>query len=232
MCSCTQARHTDGTRTGVTGFRHAAIWLHCGAMARTASLLVDTPLFPLETVLFPGGPLELRIFEPRYLDLVRECTRRDKCFGVCLILGGEEVGGPAAPAAVGTLARITDFFTTSEGILGIAAEGETRFRVSQARVRGDGQLRGDVECWENESTLPVPPEFGLLETILRRLVEQMAPPWRNAPDTCYDEAAWVGFRLAELLPLDVGERQQLLEMTDPLERLGWLRDVLPRFQRS
>ncbi len=201
-------------------------------MARASSLLTDIPLFPLATVLFPGGPLELRIFEPRYLDLVRECTRADKCFGVCLILGGEEAGGPATPAAVGTLARITDFFTTSEGILGITAEGGTRFRVSQARVRSDGQLRGDVECWEEASTLSLPPEFGLLETILRRLVEQMAPPWKQAPEACYDNAAWVGFRLAELLPLDVGERQQLLEMTDPLERLAWLRDVLPRFQRT
>lgn len=201
-------------------------------MARASSLLTDIPLFPLSTVLFPGGPLELRIFEPRYLDLVRECTRSDKRFGVCLILGGEEVGGPAAPAAVGTLARITDFFTTGEGILGIAAEGGTRFRVSQVRVRGDGQLRGDVKCWTDGPVVPLPAEFGLLETILRRLVEQMAPPWKHASDACYDDAVWVGFRLAELLPLDVGERQHLLEMTDPMERLGWLRDVLPRFQRG
>jgi Lon protease-like protein len=201
-------------------------------MARAISLVSDIPLFPLATVLFPGGPLELRIFEPRYLDLVRECTRADKHFGVCLILEGQEAGGPAAPAAVGTLARITDFFTTGESILGITAEGGTRFRVRQARVRGDGQLRGDLECWADASVVAVPVEYSLLETILRRLVEQMAPPWRDAPDTCYDDACWVGFRLAELLPLDVGERQQLLEMTDPVERLGWLRDVLPRFQRG
>lgn len=202
-------------------------------MARKSSLLTDIPLFPLATVLFPGGPLELRIFEPRYLDMVRECTRGDKYFGVCLILGGEEVGGPAAPAAVGTLARIIDFFTTSEGILGIAAEGGRRFRVNQVRVRSDGQLRGDVACWTDDvPVVPLPPEFGLLETILHRLVEQMAPPWKDAPETCYDDAVWIGFRLAELLPLDTGERQHLLEMTDPMERLGWLRDVLPRFQRN
>lgn len=201
-------------------------------MARASSSLSDIPLFPLSTVLFPGGPLELRIFEPRYLDLVRECARSGASFGVCLILGGQEVGAPAVPAAVGTLARITDFFTSAEGILGICAEGGTRFRVSRARVRDDGQLRGNVDCWPDEPVMPVPAEFGLLETILRRLVEQMAPPWKDAPDTCYDNAGWVGFRLAELLPLDSGERQQLLEMTDPLERLAWLRDVLPRFQRG
>lgn len=201
-------------------------------MARASSLLIDTPLFPLATVLFPGGPLELRIFEPRYLDLVRECTRAEKRFGVCLILQGQEAGGPAAPAAVGTLARITDFFTTEDGILGIVAEGDARFRVRQARVRDDGQLRGDVECWDEVDAMPLPAEFGLLETILRRLVEQLAPPWRKAPETCYDDAAWVGFRLGELLPLDDGERQQLLEMTDPSERLAWLLEALPRFQRG
>src|SRR5690625_2812626 len=92
-------------------------------MGSAASSLTDIPLFPLATVLFPGGLLELRIFEPRYLDLARECTRAQKCFGVCLILGGEEVGNPAVPAAVGTLARITDFFTHAEGILGICVEG-------------------------------------------------------------------------------------------------------------
>lgn len=201
-------------------------------MARASLSLSDIPLFPLATVLFPGGPLELRIFEPRYLDLVRECTRTDTRFGVCLILGGSETGAPAVPAAVGTLARITDFFTSAEGILGICAEGGERFRVEQARVRDDGQLRGDVACWPAGPVLPVPPEFGLLVTILRRLVEQMAPPWKSADERCYDDAGWIGFRMAELLPLDNSERQQLLEIDDSLERLAWLRDALPRFQRA
>ncbi len=201
-------------------------------MARASSLLSDVPLFPLATVLFPGGPLELRVFEPRYLDLVRECTREGSSFGVCLILGGRETGAPAVPAAVGTLARITDFYTTDDGLLGICAEGGARFRVDQARARDDGQLRADLNRWPDEPTLPLPPEFGLLETILRRLVEQLAPPWSDAPAQRYDDASWVGFRLAELLPLDGIERQQLLEMTEPLERLAWLRDVLPRFQRG
>jgi len=201
-------------------------------MARSTATLSDIPLFPLATVLFPGGPLELRIFEPRYLDLVRECTRADSCFGVCLILGGSETGAPAVPAAIGTLARITDFYTHAEGILGICAEGGARFRVEQARARADGQLRGRVACWPDEPVLPVPPEFGLLVTILRRLVEQMAPPWKDAAEPCYDDAGWVSFRMAELLPLDGSERQQLLEMADPLERLAWLRDTLPRFQRA
>lgn len=201
-------------------------------MARASNLLLDVPLFPLATVLFPRGPLELRVFEPRYLDLVRECTSDNRLFGVCLILGGEEVGAPASPAAVGTLARITDFYTSPEGLLGICIEGDERFRVARVRVRDDGLLRGDVAPWECEPTHDVAPEFGLLVTILERLVEQMRPPWKDAPRDRYDDASWVGFRLAELLPLAAGERQMLLEMVDPLERLAWLRDVLPRFQRS
>ncbi len=201
-------------------------------MARKSALLVDVPLFPLATVLFPRGPLELRVFEPRYIDLVRECTRADRAFGVCLILEGQEAGGPASPAAVGTLARIVDFFTSEEGLLGIRIEGGERFRVDRARVRADGQLRGDLVCWESEPTCEVAPEYGLLVTILERLVEQMAPMWKDAPREHYDDASWVGFRLSELLPLATDERQQLLEMTDPSERLAWLLEALPRFQRG
>lgn len=201
-------------------------------MVSASRLIADLPLFPLSDVLFPGSPLQLRIFEPRYLDMVRECARDGRGFGVCLILEGHEVGAPAVSAAVGTLARITDFFTTGEGLLGIGAEGGERFRVMQAHVRDNGLVRGDLECWPDEPVLEVPPEFGLLPAILERLVEQMQPVWRNAARTQYDDASWVGFRLAELLPLAGTERQQLLEITEPLERLAELRDILPRFQRG
>jgi Lon protease-like protein len=196
------------------------------------SATVELPLFPLSTVLYPAGQLQLRIFEPRYLDLVRECARGGSGFGVCLILEGHEVGEPAVPAAVGTLARITDFHHGADGLLGITAEGGRRFRVTRTRVRADGQLRGEVAWWPEEPSQPVPVEFALLQTILERLVESMAPQWKDAPRTCYDDAGWLGFRLAELLPLAGDEQQRLLEMTDPLHRLAELRDILPRFQKD
>jgi len=196
------------------------------------SAIHELPLFPLSTVLYPGGQLQLRIFEPRYLDLVRECTRNDSGFGVCLILDGREVGAPALPAAVGTLARITDFHHGADGLLGIAAEGSRRFHVVRTRVRADGQLRGMVEWWAEEPATPVPVEFALLQTILERLAETMAPQWKDTPRTAFDDAGWVGFRLAELLPLTGDEQQRLLEMTDPLYRLAELRDILPRFQKG
>lgn len=193
--------------------------------------LVELPLFPLATVLYPGAPLSLRIFEPRYLDMVRDCARQGTGFGVCLILDGYEVGDPALPAAVGTVATITDFHNTAEGLLGIVAHGGARFRVERTRVLADGLLRGEVQLWPDEPPMEVPLEFGLLQTILERLVETLGPHWRDAPRSAYDDASWLGFRMAELLPLASSERQALLELTDPVQRLVELRDILPRFQR-
>lgn len=192
----------------------------------------DLPLFPLTTVLFPGGELNLRIFEPRYLDLVRECTRNDRPFGVCLILDGTEAGAPAMPAAVGTLARIVDFEAREDGLLGIRARGGARFRVRATRVRSDGQVRAEVRPWPDEPVLPVPAEFGLLATILERLLEQVGGPHAKAGRAHFDDASWVGFRLAELLPLALAERQELLLLTDPLQRLHALMRLLPRFQQA
>ncbi|WP_067644312.1 LON peptidase substrate-binding domain-containing protein [Dokdonella koreensis] len=192
----------------------------------------DLPLFPLSNVLFPGGTLRLRIFEPRYLDLVRECSREGRGFGVCLIIEGAEVGEPATPAAIGTIAHITDFYTLDQGLLGITAEGRNRFHVERTRVRDNGLVRGDIRAWDEERTIAVPAEFGLLPTILDRLLGQMNLPARHADRSCFDDASWVGFRMAELLPLAAGERQHLLEIVDPLQRLALLRDALPRFQRE
>ena len=195
------------------------------------SIHVDMPLFPLSSVLFPGGLLHLRIFEPRYLDLVRECTRHSSPFGVCLILVGHDAGVPAEPAAIGTLARISDFHRDEDGLLGIVAEGGARFRVARSRIRADGLVRGDAKLWPGEPAVEVPVEFALLQSILERLIETMAPQWRQTPRSNYEDASWVGFRLAELLPLDCSEQQRMLELTDPLQRLAELRDILPRFQK-
>lgn len=190
------------------------------------------PLFPLNAVLFPGGMLGLRIFEARYLDMVRECARSGSAFGVCLIMEGEEAGEPALPAAVGTRARIVDFDTLPDGLLGISVVGGARFRVQKSRIRGNGLLIGEVRQWPEEPGVPVPVEYSLLPAILERLAEQAGLSWRNGPRENYDDASWVGFRLAELLPLGDIERQHLLEITDPVERLAALRDAMPRFQKA
>ena len=93
------------------------------------------PLFPLNTVLFPGGPLKLRIFEPRYVDMIGRCMREDTGFGVALIIEGVEAGGPARTANVGTLARIVDFEQLKDGLLGITAHGGERFRIDLVRSK-------------------------------------------------------------------------------------------------
>lgn len=187
----------------------------------------DIPLFPLNTVLFPGGPLSLRIFERRYLDMVRDCTRNGSGFGVCLILQGREAGEPAVPAAVGTFARIVDFYTLSDGLLGIRASGGARFHVDRSRVRDNGLAHGQVQFWPDEPKIPVPPEHALLATILERLLDKLDSKYERDD---LDDASWVGFRLAENLPLENRERQHLLQMTDPVARLEQLMHYLPRFQ--
>ena len=192
----------------------------------------EIPLFPLNAVLFPGSTLGLRIFELRYVDMVRECSRTGGGFGVCLIMEGQEAGEPALPAAIGTLARIVDFDTLPDGLLGISVTGGTRFRVQKTRVRSNGLVIGEVRRWPDEPAVPVPVEFSLLPTILERFAEQAGLSWRTGPRERYDDASWVGFRLAELLPLGDVERQHLLEITDPLERLAALRDAMPRFQKA
>ena len=192
----------------------------------------DIPLFPLSSVLFPGGVLQLRIFEPRYLDLVRDCARAGSGFGVCLILEGTEVGEPAIPAAFGTLARITDFHTLSGGLLGIEAHGGERFHVESTRVRGNGLVHGTVRFLPADPSMPVPVECALLATILERLLERIGGERANVDRALYDDAGWVGFRLAETLPLAGAERQELLQMLDPLERLHRLMHHIPRFQRA
>lgn len=192
----------------------------------------DIPLFPLNAVLFPGGHLSLRIFEPRYLDLVRECSRNDSGFGACLILVGREAGEPATPAAVGTLARIEDFYSLPDGLLGIRARGSRRFRAATTRVRDNGLVHGLVNWLPDEPEITMPPEYGLLAVILERLLEQIGGEHARAGRQRLDDASWVGFRLAELLPVEAAERQQWLQLTDPLQRLDGLMRCIPRFQSA
>ena len=191
----------------------------------------ELPLFPLNAVLFPGSTLGLRIFEARYLDMLRDCARGGGAFGVCLIMQGQEAGEPALPAAVGTCARLVDFDVLPDGLLGISVTGGARFQVNKTRVRDNGLVIGEVRHWPDEPEVAVPVELSLLPAILERLVEQAGLSWRNGPRERYEDASWVGFRLAELLPLGDTERQRLLELTDPLERLATLRDAMPRFQK-
>jgi uncharacterized protein len=179
------------------------------------------PLFPLHTVLFPGGPLRLRIFEPRYLDMVSRCMREDSGFGVALIVAGQEAGGAAQTVETGTLARIVDFEQLDDGLLGITARGGQRFRIVHVHRESDGLNVCQVEWREDEVRAEVPPQHAVLVELLRSAIEQIGPAYGELTPA-YEDATWVGMRLAEILPLAPIERQELLELNDGPERLHWL----------
>ncbi len=190
----------------------------------------EIPLFPLRTVLFPDGLLPLRIFEQRYLTMVRECASTDTGFGVCLILEGEEAVAPVKPAEVGTLAQIVDWYTLEDGLLGVSAIGTSRFVLQHSQRRDDGLLVGDVTWLPEPSPCRVPEAYSVLSQVLGRFMEKVGDHYPSFTAENLDDAAWVGYRLAELLPLAALEKQHMLEVSDPIERLQNLLDILPRFQ--
>ena len=180
------------------------------------------PLFPLNTVLFPGGPLKLRIFEPRYVDMIGRCMRENTAFGVALIVEGLEAGGPATTATVGTSARIVDFEKLPDGLLGITAIGEKSFRLESVRRQADGLNVAEVEWLAAEPSLAVPDVCAPFVLLLQQALPELAPLYDFSP-VSYEDASWVGARLVEILPLPPTEKQRCLEMQDPIARLEHLR---------
>ncbi|MFT3763182.1 MAG: LON peptidase substrate-binding domain-containing protein [Pseudoxanthomonas sp.] len=180
------------------------------------------PLFPLHTVLLPGAALQLRVFERRYLDMVRDCGRSGGGFGVCLILEGGEVGAPATPAAFGTEAVIEDFDTGPDGLLALRLRGRRRFRVLRTRVRDNGLVVGEVEWREPDGDDELRPEHALLATVLENILQQIDADLPALPPSQGDNAAWVGWRLAELLPIDNAQRLGILQEDDAHKRLDRL----------
>lgn len=179
-------------------------------------------LFPLPTVLVPGAALGLRVFEPRYLDLVRDCGRSGATFGVCLVLEGAEAGGPAMPAAYGTEALIEDFDRDADGLLTLRVRGARRFHVHRTRVRDNGLVVAGIDWLDDDPEEPLQPQHALLAELLQRILEQVGTGIAAIPQPRFDDAAWVGWRLAELLPLSDAQRQGLLQEDDPHLRLQQL----------
>ncbi len=184
----------------------------------------EIALFPLDAVLFPGGPLALRIFETRYIDLVRRCLREDTGFGVVQIREGPEAGGPATTFDVGTYARIVDFAQQPDGLLGIRALGERRIRILDRRRARDGLNLADVEWLPPEASVPLPAEHAELGPALDAVLAQVGEPYSGI-ERHLDDASWVSARLAEILPLPAVHKQHCLELDDPVERLRYLRPM-------
>lgn len=192
---------------------------------------VEIALFPLNTVLFPGGPLPLRIFETRYTDMVRRCMREESAFGVLLIRAGVEAGEVASSADIGTSARIVDFSQLPDGLLGISCRGERRFRVVSRRRQADGLNFATIEWLPAEPKTAVPGEYQHLANLLRRVLPELGEIYQSVPKH-FDDASWVGSRLVEILPISLGDKQACLEMTDPLERLARLSPLIRRDEES
>jgi Lon protease-like protein len=181
------------------------------------------PLFPLQTVLFPGGRLALRVFEARYLDMVARCLRGENRFGVIAIRQGAEVG-TATTYDVGTSAEIIDWQQESGGLLGIVAAGRDSFRLTATRREPDGLYVGEVRWLAPLPPQPLPAAHEPLAELLARLIESV-PIYRGAALE-FADAGWVGGRLVELLPLGLAVKQSLLEIADPLQRLERLAATL------
>ena len=181
----------------------------------------ELPLFPLHTVLLPGGPLQLQVFEPRYLDMIGRCMRTGSAFGVVQILEGSEAGAVSDTALTGTSARIIDFHTLSNGLLGLLCVGERVFRLQSRHSQSDGLVVGQVHWVPPRPTSPVAPQFANLVAALREVLPQLPPAYAHIPQN-FADSEWVGYRLLELLPLTPEQRQHSLEVHDPLERLQWL----------
>lgn len=198
----------------------------------------ETPLFPLGSVLFPDGRLALRIFEPRYLDMIQRCHAQGRPFGVVALTQGHEVRQREGEGFrreafhdVGTLAQITHFEHDQPGLIHIRARGTLRFRLRSSRCLSHGLWVGQAGLLSEDPPVSVPYDLG---TAVSQL-QQLAADWRDRiaaddvpvqPPYGWDDAGWLANRWAELLPMPLEDRQRLMEMDNPLLRLELVVDRL------
>ena len=186
--------------------------------------IVELPIFPLSSVLFPGGVLALRIFEQRYMDMAKACLKNNTPFGICLIHEGAEVGAPAVPEAVGTMARIQEWDMQQLGVLQVRAAGEGRFRILDRRVLSSKLVVGQVTPIGDDEIGDCP-EFAPCREFLRKVLEQIGNSHFTG-DICIDDSSWVSYRITELLPINQVIKQKMLELTDARMRLEILHRIL------
>lgn len=194
----------------------------------------EIPLFPLHPVLFPGGKLPLQIFEPRYMDMVVRCMRDAAPFGVVLIRKGADARlalDASQPRIfdVGTEAHIVDFNQLSNGRLGIVVRGGRKFRIRSVREQPDHLLVGQVEYLPEEPLLGVGEEHRELVEILQELIKHPMIE-KLGLDIAFDDARSVGWRLAELLPIEPEIKQSLLKLQWPRERLQELTRLVDKLR--
>ena len=184
------------------------------------------PLFPLNSVVLPGGRIPLQLFERRYIDMLSRCLKADQGFGIVLF---EQAGRDSNTAAsfhpFGCYVRIVDFTPLEHGLLGITVEGESKIAVTRRWQEADGLHMGEVMQLPVEAELATPRVHEDLVSVLRALCQHPSVQELELKID-YQDARQVGWRLTELLPLDIEDRQMLLEMDDPLERLEVLEGMI------
>ena len=183
----------------------------------------DHFIFPLGTVLFPGGTLPLKIFEQRYIEMTKACLRDNRPFGVCLIREGREVGAPAVPETIGCLADIESWDMPQLGLFHLVARGGERFRLLETHIASNGLMTGSIERIAPDA--PAGEVDRACQEVLKLVIDRVGASSFPAP-VALDDASWVGYRLAEILPLDPAVKQQLLELHDAGERLERVRAML------
>lgn len=180
---------------------------------------VEIPIFPLNTVLYPGGRLPLRIFEVRYVDMTKACIRDGSVFGVCQIIDGREAGKPAVFATSGCTARIQHWEVPAAGLFSLVTQGEQVFKVLDHRVQRDGLILARVMLDAPREATPLPEGREALGRMLGEIIDKIGTEHFSQPPQLQD-AAWVAYRLAEVLPLSREQKLQLLQERDALKLLA------------
>ncbi|WP_420466180.1 LON peptidase substrate-binding domain-containing protein [Panacagrimonas sp.] len=180
---------------------------------------VEIPIFPLNTVLFPGGRLPLRIFEMRYVDMTKACIRDDAVFGVCQILEGREAGEAAVPVPIGCTARIAEWEVPTPGLFNLDTRGEQVFRILDQRVERDGLIRAQVVLEPAPVAQALPTSQELLGRMLSEIIDKVGAKHFPQPVQLGD-ATWVAYRLAEILPISVDQKLAWLQYNDPVRILA------------
>jgi uncharacterized protein len=193
------------------------------------------PLFPLNTVLFPGGALPLKVFETRYIDMVRDCMKRNAPFGVVRIKSGKEVGVAAQPDRVGCLAHIVEWDMPDLGLLMLQTSGGQRFRILETRVLPDQRIEARTELIADDADAPPSAELVACATALKTVIQDINAAARASGEAGFnpfpselrlDSTSWVANRWCEILPISTLARQKLLELTDAESRLAIVHQYL------
>ncbi|WP_353569885.1 LON peptidase substrate-binding domain-containing protein [Candidatus Albibeggiatoa sp. nov. BB20] len=184
--------------------------------------IITIPLFPLHSVLFPDGLLPLRIFEPRYLEMVSQCLKQNTPFGISLIYDGNEVGEAALTHNIGTIAKIIDWDKEENDLLIIKVVGQQKFKILSQESKKNQLIEAKVQLFPSEASATLTAEYQFFGDLLEQIIQQLGNIYPQI-SLDYANAHWVSYRLAELLPISLAQRQELLELPDPTRRLAILK---------